>query len=64
MLMNDKNIDIHEYKEQLEVRRREGEEKAEIAKKYVRYLNEISSEELSTQGVINRFRMVMLMSVR
>ena len=58
VLINDKKIAIHEFKAQLEVGHREGEEKASIAKKYVRYLNELSPEELRTQGVIDHFRTV------
>jgi len=59
VLKNDKNIAIHEYKAQLEVGCREGEEKVETTKKYVRYLNELSSEELNAQGVVNHFRTIL-----
>ena len=59
VLTNDKKITIHAFKVQLEVGRREGEEKASTAKKYIRYLNELSPEELHTTRMIDHFRMVM-----
>ena len=59
VLINDKKIAIHEFKTQLQARRREGEEKATMAKKLNRYLNEVSPQELRAQGIHDRFRTIL-----
>ena len=58
-MINDKKIMIHEFKTQLQAGHREGEEKATMEKNYIRYLNELSPEELRAQGVSDHFRTVM-----
>lgn len=58
-LMDDKKIAVRLFKIKLQEGRKEGEEKVTMAKRYIKYLNQLDPEELLTQGITDRFRGVM-----
>ena len=57
--MDDKKIAIRLFRTQLQEGRIEGEAQASMAKTYIQYLNELSSEELRAQGIPDHYKMVM-----